>query len=193
LGTYEVDRLRAFADCIHPGATVYDVGANVGIYSLLASVRVGPAGKVYAFEPLERNLGYLRRHMTLNRVQNCVVLDAAVSDSDALRRFSTKCWDFSMGRLSEQGDVEVATVTLDSCIYREKGLRPPDTIKIDVEGGELEVLQGATRTFTEFHPVVFLEVHGRQLHVDCCTFLVAKGYQVKEGYGQIRAVWRPTT
>lgn len=56
-GTYEVSRLRTFANLIGDGAVVYDVGANVGIYSLLASLRAGPSGRVYAFEPLERNLG----------------------------------------------------------------------------------------------------------------------------------------
>src|SRR5580700_3209935 len=54
VGTYEVARLRALANAVSPGTVVYDVGANVGIYSLLASLRAGPSGKVYAFEPLER-------------------------------------------------------------------------------------------------------------------------------------------
>ncbi len=62
-GTFEVARVRAFANTVTQGAVVYDVGANVGIYSLLASLRAGPSGRVYAFEPLERNLQYLRRHI----------------------------------------------------------------------------------------------------------------------------------
>jgi Met-10+ like-protein len=79
VGTYEVDRLRALANAASPGPVVYDVGANVGIYSLLASLRAGLSGKVYAFEPLERNLLYLRRHLTLNKVENCVVLHPRIS------------------------------------------------------------------------------------------------------------------
>jgi hypothetical protein len=61
VGTYEVARIRSFAGATSQGAVVYDVGANVGIYSLVASLRVGVSGRVYAFEPLERNLRYLRR------------------------------------------------------------------------------------------------------------------------------------
>jgi len=106
-GTYEVARLRAFAAATTQGAVVYDVGANVGIYSLLASSRVGPRGMVYAFEPLERNLTYLRRHLILNDVQNCLILETAVCNMEGTRRFSAASWDFSMGRLSPEGEILV--------------------------------------------------------------------------------------
>src|SRR5215475_6071597 len=71
VGTYETKNLETFAAAIAPGASVYDVGANVGIYTLLASDKVGPSGKVYAFEPVERNLRYLRQHIALNRLETC--------------------------------------------------------------------------------------------------------------------------
>lgn len=192
-GSYEAERLRALADSIVPGATVYDIGANVGIYSLLASSLVGPSGTVYAFEPLARNLRYLRRHIALNQLQNCVVLELAVSNLEGTRRFSAASWDYSMGRLSPKGEISVQSITLDSCIYGEKGLRPPDLVKIDVEGAELEVLQGGARVLTEFHPAVFVEIHGALLHADCRAFLVAKGYRIEEGYGRLAATWMPST
>src|SRR5216684_4308319 len=84
-GTYEVARVRAFANTVTQGAVVYDVGANVGIYSLLASLRAGRSGMVYAFEPLERNLQHLRRHITLNNLQNCAVLEEAVCNEEGTR------------------------------------------------------------------------------------------------------------
>jgi FkbM family methyltransferase len=188
-GTYEVDRLNAFAAAIWPAATVYDIGANVGIYALLASVKAGSLAKVYAFEPLERNLRYLRRHMTINQVQNCVILEAAVSNTEGKLRFSAAPWEFSMGRLSKDGEMEVSSVTLDNCIYGEKRLSPPDIVKIDVEGAELEVLEGASKTLTEFHPILFVEVHGDQRHRDCRDFLIAKSYRVEEAYGRLTANW----
>ena len=92
-----------------------------------------------------------------------------------------------MARLSEDGGILVASTTLDSCIYGETRLRPPDIIKIDVEGAELEVLEGASRALAEFHPVVFLEIHGTQLHADCRAFLLARGYRIEDGYGQLTA------
>jgi FkbM family methyltransferase len=188
-GSYEVDRLSAFGDAIAPGATAYDVGANVGIYTLLASLRAGPSGKVYAFEPVERNLRHLRRHVMLNRAENCAIVEAAVSNTEGIRRFSAAAWEFSMGRLSPDGEIEVSSVSLDGCIYGERGFRPPDIIKIDVEGAEWEVLEGASRAITEFHPVIFIEVHGTKLHADCRAFLVEKGYRVEEGYARTTATW----
>lgn len=188
-GTYEVERLRAFAGAVRPGATVYDVGANVGIYSLLAGLRTGPGGKVYAFEPAQRNLRYLHRHVELNHAQNCLILESAVSNTDGMCRFSAAPWDFSMGHLAPDGELPVPSVTLDTCVYGEKALRPPEVMKIDVEGGELQVLEGATKAIAEFHPALFLEVHGSQLHVACRDFLASRGYQVKEEYGWLTAFW----
>lgn len=190
-GTYEAALLKTFAGAINPGAAIYDVGANVGIYSLLACNRTGPAGSVYSFEPVERNFAYLRRHMALNRVENCTLVQAAVSDSNGTRRFSAAPWEHSMGRLSADGEIEVRSVTLDSCIYGEASFRPPDVIKIDVEGAEREVLRGAGRAIAQFHPTVFVEVHGYQHHLDCKAFLIANGYHVEESYGRLMAARPP--
>lgn len=186
-GTYEVEHLAKFAAAITPGDSVYDVGANVGIYTLLACVKTGPNGSVYAFEPVPRNLGYLRRHVSLNHIQNCCIVEAAVSDKEGTQRFSAAAWENSMGRLAANGELEVPSVTIDSCIYGEKKLRPPNVIKIDVEGAEWYVLQGATRTLSEHRPRVFVEVHGRQQHADCREFLAAQGYRVAEEYGRLTA------
>lgn len=192
VGTYEAPRIQAFADAVARGAVVYDVGANVGIYSLLASLRVGTTGKVYAFEPMDRNLRYLRRHVALNDLQNCFVLEEAVCNREGTLMFSAMAWSSSMGRLSPDGEIVVRSTTLDRCIYGERGLPPPNVIKIDVEGAELEVLEGAARALTEFHPTMFLEIHGTQLHSDCLTFLQSKGYRVEDEYGTMMAIWGPS-
>jgi FkbM family methyltransferase len=186
-GTYEPERLRAFARAVPLGASVYDIGANVGVYSLLASARTGPGGKVYAFEPAQRNLQYLHRHIELNHAHNCMILETAVSNKDGTCRFSAAPWDFSMGHLAQGGELLVPSVTLDTCVYGERAMPPPDVLKIDVEGAELEVLEGATRAITEFHPTIFLEVHGTQLHANCRDFLAAKGYRVEEAYARLTA------
>ncbi len=192
IGTYEVVRMREFADALKQGDVIYDVGANVGIYSLCASFEVGNSGWVYAFEPLERNLNYLRQHLALNNLQNCTVLETAICNTEGTLAFSAADWQPSMARLSPSGEIEVPSTTLDICIYGEQRLRPPNVLKIDVEGAEFEVLSGATRGITEFHPTIFLEVHGTELHRACREFLVAKGYSVEDGYGQLTAKWKPT-
>lgn len=186
-GTYEVSRIRAFANMVAQGAVVYDVGANVGIYSLLASLRAGPSGRVYAFEPLEHNLQYLRRHISLNNAQNCTVLAEAVCNKEGTRSFSAAPFASSMARLAPNGEMRVSCTTLDGCLYGTRRLRAPDIIKIDVEGAELEVLEGSYRTLAEFHPAIFLEIHGTQLHADCRAFLSKMGYHIDEAYGQMMA------
>jgi FkbM family methyltransferase len=192
VGTYEVVRLREFADALKNGDVVYDVGANAGIYSLYGSFKVGNSGWVYAFEPLERNLRYLRQHVALNNLQNCTVLESAVCNTEGTLAFSAAGWEPSMARLSPRGEIVVPSTTLDICIYGEKRLRPPNVLKIDVEGAEFEVLLGATRSITEFHPTIFLELHGPELHRDCRDFLITKGYRVEDAYGHLTAKWKPT-
>jgi len=189
VGTYEVTLLKALGDAIFPGAVVYDIGANVGIYTLLASLRAGPSGMAYAFEPLERNLSYLRRHVALNRLKNCMVFPEALGNQQGSRRFSADGWESSMARFSPDGEILIPATTLDHCIFGDAHLRNPDVLKIDVEGAELEVLQGADRAISEFHPKIFLEIHGTQLHADCTALLAARGYAIAEGYGQLRATW----
>jgi FkbM family methyltransferase len=186
-GTYEVDQLADFATAIKPGFCVYDVGANVGIYTLLASVKAGASGSVYAFEPVERNLRYLRRHVVANQVQNCTIVKTAVSNTDGIQRFSVATWERSMERLAADGEVEVSSLALDTGVYQKGDLRPPKVIKIDVEGAELLVLQGAIRLITEYHPSVFVEVHGGKQHAECRDFLVARNYRVREAYGRLVA------
>ena len=192
VGSYEADRLREFANALKQGDVVYDVGANVGIYSLCASLGVGSSGCVYAFEPLERNLHYLRRHLTLNNLQNCTLFASAVCDKQGTLAFSAADWQSTMARLSAYGELQVPSTTLDACIYGENRLRSPNVLKIDVEGAEWQVLSGATRAISEFRPVIFLEVHGSELHRDCRDFLLAKGYRVDERYGQLTAYWEQT-
>jgi len=79
LGSYEWEMQKGMAREIKPGTTFYDIGANVGFYSLLASELVG-SGRVYAMEPLAANIAYLRRHLELNRVHNVEVMEMAISD-----------------------------------------------------------------------------------------------------------------
>src|SRR5262245_8579614 len=87
LGSYEYQKQRLFAKSVSPGDVVFDVGAHVGFYTLLASVLVGKRGRVIAFEPVPANLEYLRHHIRLNRIDNVEIIEAAVSDTDGVSAF----------------------------------------------------------------------------------------------------------
>jgi FkbM family methyltransferase len=178
LGSYEYAKQRIFSALIRPGDTVFDLGANVGFYTLLASILVGPEGRVYSFEPVPRNLHYLRAHLDLNRIRNCSVWPVAVGRSEGTGYFDPGP-DHSMGHLrtDTRSGLTVRTVSLDALIARGE-LPPPAVIKCDIEGGEAEALAGARETLTAYAPTIFLATHGRDIHRNCCGFLTDIGYHL---------------
>src|ERR1700749_4745281 len=177
LGSYEFETQRAFAGLVRRGAFVYDLGANVGFYSLIGAQLAGEEGAVYSFEPLERNLGYLRSHIALNRVRNCVVVEAAVADFDGQMRFASRD-EPTTAHLSENGDAAVRVCRLDSLV-ESREIRPPSVMKIDVECSEVKALKGAEKTIAEFRPRILLATHNRELHAECVEFLQRCGYRIE--------------
>jgi len=182
LGSYELEKQLAFASHIRHGAVIYDVGANVGFYTLLASEKAGSSGEVHAFEPLPENLSFLWRHVRLNRLSNVAVHAAAVSDVAGKLRFS-RTGSRSTGHLDDRGEMQVGAVTLDQFVF-EQGHAPPSLVKIDVEGAEGRVLRGAQRLLHSKRPVIFLATHGKQAHQECCEFLLSMAYQVEGVTGE---------
>ena len=178
LGTYEYSKQKIFSATIKRGDVVYDLGANVGFYSLLASVLVGSQGQVFSFEPVPRNLAFLRSHLKLNRAGNCSVIDAAVSSSDGTAAFDLET-HHHIGHLGgdSQNTLSVRTVALDSLIASGK-IKPPNVIKCDIEGGEYDALRGAAGSLSRYCPIIFLATHGPEVHKSCCTLLQDLHYQL---------------
>jgi len=173
-GFFEYEKQQEISREVKPSGVFWDVGANVGFYSLLASKLV-VSGKVFAFEPAPRNLLYLKKHLTLNRVTNVEVLAVAVSDRNGFSSFEIEETGF-MGHLSGEGKITVPVVTLDFLVEEGKVL-PPDYVKMDIEGAELLALRGAARTFQRFHPVLFLATHSKELERECRHLLESWGYE----------------
>ena len=157
LGIYEQNKARRLAAAIHPGNTVWDVGANVGYYTLLASRRVGPTGHVVAFEPLPANLAFLRTHIHNNALSNVQVVPKALGSSTTHARFEVHPVR-SMGKLSAGGNLEVEVIAGDNEIAHGR-LPVPDVIKMDIEGGEVEALPGLQAALEKAR-VVFVATHG---------------------------------
>jgi FkbM family methyltransferase len=172
-GTYEPRQTALFEEHVRPGATVVDVGAHVGYYTLLSAVLAGPGGRVVACEPDPANAGFLRRHVELNRFGNVRVVQVALSERGGTARFAFGSGS-GTGRLADAGELEVPTVRLDD-LCREQALTP-DAIKIDVEGAEAAVLRGAAETLARARPVVFLSTHGPEAHRASLALLAGAGY-----------------
>jgi FkbM family methyltransferase len=182
LGSYEAKKQHAFSDAIHTGDIIWDIGAHVGFYTLLAAVRAGPQGKVVAFEPFPANIDYLRRHLRLNKLDNVKVIEAAVSDSQRTMLFKTGA-STTQGQISEEGEFEVRTVRLDD-LLANRTVPAPNVIKIDIEGAEACALRGAQNTIATYRPLIFLATHGSEIRRDCRQLLASFGYHLESISGK---------
>lgn len=123
--------------------TCFDIGANVGYYTLLFSVLTGQTGKVFAFEPLPTNVELLCQHVRINRCGNAQIFDLALTDLEREASFAEH-ESSGIGHLDASGNLKVLCATLDG-LFRENEILMPDVLKLDVEGAELVVIKGACR------------------------------------------------
>jgi len=177
LGWYEADKVRRFAAAISGARVVYDIGAHVGYYSVLASRVLGCAGQVVAFEPDPQNVAFLRQHLKMNGIDNVQVAEAAVSDRCGTAMFQQDASRY-MGALNQGGSLPVRTLSVDALLSSAE-FPAPDVIKIDVEGAEQQVLSGAERTLRSKHPLLFVATHSNALHSGCCQFLKSLDYKLE--------------
>lgn len=186
---FEEAELSFASRYLRPGMTVLDIGAHHGLYTLLASVRVGKSGRVYAFEPSVRERRALRKHLFLNRCKNVFVEDFAVGNDAREAEFhvvagiETGCNSLRPPALQDGTSylTKVHVRRLDDWATEQKVGRV-DFIKLDVEGGELDVLRGAEELLRRFEPVLLVEVQDIRTAPwnypasDIIHELAAKGY-----------------
>jgi FkbM family methyltransferase len=139
---YEPLTTRAVLDALHPGAVAVDVGANLGYFTCLAGKAVRPRGVVHAVEPAPANVDALKRHIRLNELDNVVVHAVAAADVEAERtlRLTARTDHHGLYDHPESpavAEARVRTAPLDSLVEG-----PANLIKVDVEGAEVEVLEG---------------------------------------------------
>lgn len=163
LGVYDFQAAAAFLELMRRGDTVLDVGAHVGQFSVLAGRRVGPKGRVVAFEPQPGLADRLRRNLALNQLANVEVQVSAVSSQPAdgaLFHPSDRRPNSGLGNLCRQADCQdehasVPVTTLDASL-RDHAVH---VVKIDVEGCEREVLAGAASLIARHHPSILFEAN----------------------------------
>jgi FkbM family methyltransferase len=168
-GEHELEVERALSAAIYQGAVVYDVGAHLGYFALGAARLVGKSGRVIAFDGDPDNVVRLRENVLKNDLEGCLqVIHAAVwssTPSDGIS-FRRGVEPRAQGGVEADGCrpvlgngelIKVPAIALDAFIAR--GEPCPDVIKIDVEGGEYEVLLGAVQLFSDHRPLLIAEVH----------------------------------
>ena len=162
-GEYEYPVQSAIASLLRGGDVFYDIGANVGYFTVLAGRLVGPTGAVYAFEPVPSNASIVERNARLNHMENIETLRVAVSHQTGkselyLAHYAGGAALKSAGPPPDlAGSILVDTSSIDDLV-KHRRIRPPDVVKIDVEGAELDVLHGMLKVLQEGNPKVILEV-----------------------------------
>ena len=178
LGTYELSLQKMAVKYIHHGMTVCDVGAHAGFFTMFFSRLVGDTGFVHAFEPYPVNNANIKRHIDLNDVRNVRLWQIALSDTTGYAGFRPSKHS-SMGTVTSETDasIMVGLATLDSFVD-DQIIAPPDVVKVDIEGHELQLLQGAKGTIARYSPILFIEFHSTEKKASCHRFLENYGYSV---------------
>ncbi len=165
LGRYERAKQRAVQTLLPEGGTFIDVGVNKGDFTLLAARVVGENGRVLAFEPEPENCRWIAKSIARNGYRNIQLERLALSDrnGDAELYLGAKSGWHSLvsgGRDPQGGSVRVSTRTLDDFLAERGWERSVDMIKIDVEGGDMQVLRGAAAVLAQNPGLVLLvDIH----------------------------------
>jgi FkbM family methyltransferase len=156
-GNYEVLVEQVLLSNLRPGTVFYDVGAHIGVFSLIAARSLGVQGSVFAFEPDPSNVRRIKEHIARNGLNAIQVIPKAASSTDGRLPFQRASFQSSMNRgvlvedasIAEGATIQVDSITLDA-VARAHTL--PSMIKIDVEGSEAAVLQGSEEIFRSARP-----------------------------------------
>jgi FkbM family methyltransferase len=178
---------------IEPGSIFMDVGANIGVYTIAAAHRVGPGGRVYAFEPHKVNAAALMKNLALSRLSERVdVFTCPLSDRPAMVRFnyaslSSASSGSQTGHRRAPGGADeftpvatevTAALTVDTLIS-DGVISPPTHVKIDVDGNELEILRGMQTLLTGQNRPKAVQVEiGRDTGTQIEDFMVNCSYRL---------------
>lgn len=192
-GEFEPELRQAMLAAVKPGMTVLDVGANLGYYTVLLAQAVTPTGRVVAFEPNPVMQAELRHNLALNHFANVTVQAVALSDREGELAFHCPPPGAEGHGSLQPNDsftaretIRVRTRPLDA-VCEELSLAAVDVVKLDVEGAELQVFQGAPRLLSgPRRPVLFFESAERQCQAfghtsfDVLAFVAAHGYSLRQ-------------
>ncbi|MGC8536468.1 MAG: FkbM family methyltransferase [Rhizomicrobium sp.] len=189
-------------DAIKPGWTVLDIGANMGIFSIMLSRGVGTSGRVFSFEPNPEVHPQLKAMLQANGAGNVEIVPFAVADKpgelDFLRiamsnvrreASSLKVQETSEQLGSESHEIIRVPVTTVDTFVKDRGI-VPNMMKIDVEGADLEAIIGAEQTIRTHHPVIQLELHAFVADAEpkIFEFLTANNYKITRLNNQLLCV-----
>jgi FkbM family methyltransferase len=179
LGHYELEIQDLLQEELKSGQTFFDVGANAGFFTLVAAKLVGTGGRCVAFDPAPANDQSIREQLELNGLSNCVSVPKAVGARAGTATFAFSAPGSAMGHLgaADNGEqsLEVQVISLDEAA---KLYGRPDFIKLDVEGADIEAMQGATDLLRDARPRWLIELHGENCQREVGRMLREAGYTI---------------
>jgi len=188
LGAFEPAELAYTAHCLRPGDVAFDVGANVGLFTLVMARAVGPQGRVFSFEPHPAARARLQAHLEENHCANVEVVEAAASDragTQTLHDAADAAFASVVGVLPGHeggGVLDVPTTTLDAR-WTAAGCPRVRLVKVDVEGAEESVLRGAAELLDVSRPALLVEANTREALRSLRAMLHPLGYRDRRPWG----------
>lgn len=187
---YEPDICHVFLRALRPGDVVWDVGANVGFFTILAAHLVGPSGKVIAFEPDSNNITRLRANINLNGLGNVEIIEKAVTDSVGEIEFffnkdsngGNALWNPLLFPGNREAFSKVVSATTLDEEFTRLGLVIPRLIKIDTEGAEEKILKGACNILNNNVPFIITELHETGLNIMGSSQNSLRNLMLNNGY-----------
>lgn len=174
MGTQEAYKTEAFVNSYKKGEIFFDIGAHVGYFSAIAAVLNKGSDKIYAFEPRPMNARFFRKHMLVNNFHNVTLFEVAVGKAEGEVSFDTGHGS-ATGCVSDTGKLKVKQVSIDKMV-KEGTLPAPGYIKIDVEGGEINVLKDLQNIIHSSHPKLLVATHNPECHKFVLDFLNKNRY-----------------
>lgn len=189
--TYEAENFEFLSENCKPGSVIIDIGAHIGLFSIIAAQVTGKKGKVYAFEPAPGTYALLQKTVAINHEEQVVeTLQKAVGKENGKITFfvSDNKADNSNSLVNYKEDrslhgIDVAVTTIDNFV-QEKKITTLDFIKIDVEGAEYDTLQGASATLKNLRPACIVAIHPQPIAAkgdrleDIYDFIIGCNYRI---------------
>lgn len=160
IGFYEYKKMNLFKKFVEPGMTILDIGVNKGYFSLLSAKIMNDKGKILSFEPSPENCYWIKESIAANGYKSIKLFQIALFNKNGEMKLfmSEKSGHHSLVRNKGLGSINVPTMKLDDIITEQK-IGKIDLIKIDVEGAEIQVLEGSFKLLAQQSPKLLIDIH----------------------------------
>lgn len=184
---YELGSQLLIEKAVRPGETVIDVGANIGMITLLAARCVGPAGIVHSFEPNPQAAARVAASLQANQIRNVTLHPCGLADAESELTLKVLTENTGMGTFADVPANQKQYITATHRVQVRRGddelpadLSGPALLKIDTEGFECRVIRGLDRTLRRLRPVITMEA--MQCHLQRAGASLAELFELMRGY-----------